>query len=256
MWVQKCCWAVLLLSATSVRSQTLTPCIRNVSGLTSDIPYLLTGPLADGFTATIRHTHDQKLTDGTTIHYSAVTTQAGDGTYMMTQRVTGCDPDENGQMKVRVSISVRNSAEQTFSNWDLGPSARSMVRIDHIRAMAPFPPPPPPRPRARPNPLHEDITREDLGTQSIAGTPAHGERITRSIPTGAEGNDAPIKVVGETWMSAQYNIVLKQITDDPRRGRDEEEFLTLRLGPPDPALFTPPANYTRWDPQVQAVSSK
>jgi hypothetical protein len=96
-----------------------------------------------------------------------------------------------------------------------------------------------PAPPVRPRPL-----REDLGTQVIEGLEATGERITRTIPAGAEGNDQPIQITEEIWLSAKPHLVLLRTTNDPRHGETVMRLTNLVLDEPPAELFQVPADYT------------
>lgn len=87
------------------------------------------------------------------------------------------------------------------------------------------------------------ISREDLGTQTIEGVPAHGWRTTRTIPAGAEGNDAPLTIVSETWTAEDLHLTVLNKTDDPRGGAMETRYVNVQRVEPDPALFQIPADY-------------
>jgi len=94
---------------------------------------------------------------------------------------------------------------------------------------------------------------EDLGKQTIAGVVAHGSRMTTTLPAGREGNDLPLAIVEETWISQELDIVLKSVRDDPRRGRITFEVEQLSYGEPDLSVFVPPAGYKIVDLIPQAV---
>jgi VCBS repeat-containing protein len=85
---------------------------------------------------------------------------------------------------------------------------------------------------------------EDLGVRTIAGIEAKGTRATGVIPVGDWGNDRPITIVTENWVSTQYNIQLLTITDDPRSGKRTDEVTEFQPGEPDPKLFQIPEGYT------------
>jgi hypothetical protein len=93
-------------------------------------------------------------------------------------------------------------------------------------------------------PVPPQPTREDLGTQAIEGLEARGERITRTIPAGAEGNDQPIQVSLEIWTSTKPRLVLVNITNDPRYGESVTRLTNLSLDEPPADLFQVPADYT------------
>jgi hypothetical protein len=94
-------------------------------------------------------------------------------------------------------------------------------------------PPVPPRP-----------TVEDLGTQVIERLDARGERVTRTIPAGAEGNDQPMQVTYERWYSAKPRLVLLSVTNDPRCGEIVLRLTNLVLDEPPADLFQVPPDYT------------
>lgn len=88
-------------------------------------------------------------------------------------------------------------------------------------------------------------TREDLGTQVIEGLEAKGERITRTIPEGFEGNDRPIQITQEIWRAAETpSLVLVMTRNDPRRGETVMHLTNLVLEEPPAELFQVPSDYT------------
>jgi hypothetical protein len=87
-------------------------------------------------------------------------------------------------------------------------------------------------------------TVEDLGTQVIEGLEAKGERVTRTIPAGAEGNDQPIQITVESWYSAKARLVLLRTYNDPRSGETVSRLANLVLDEPPAGLFLVPADYT------------
>ncbi len=89
-------------------------------------------------------------------------------------------------------------------------------------------------------------TSENLGTASIAGIEARGRRYTTTTPAGAAGNDAPLVSTSERWTALTVGLdglVVRDITDDPRRGKSTRELTSLTQGDPDPATFQPPDGY-------------
>ncbi|MBB6142505.1 hypothetical protein HNQ77_000443 [Silvibacterium bohemicum] len=94
----------------------------------------------------------------------------------------------------------------------------------------------PAQPRLKP-------VHEDLGTATIQGVEAHGVRTTWTTPVGEVGNDVPLVRTSEVWSSKDPNLVLREITDDPRSGKGTRELTSLDLNEPDASLFAPPADY-------------
>ena len=85
---------------------------------------------------------------------------------------------------------------------------------------------------------------EDLGARTINGIDAKGRRTTETFPAGSFGNDQPLTVSHEVWMSPELGLPVLQIDDDPRTGVRTTELTEIERGEPDPALFQPPEGYT------------
>ena len=92
-------------------------------------------------------------------------------------------------------------------------------------------------------------TREDLGEQTMEGLVVEGTRITRVIPVGAEGNDQPIEIVSERWVSKDLGINILLKISDPRQGESTFRTTNIDRSEPDPALFQVPADYAMQPPQ-------
>jgi hypothetical protein len=88
------------------------------------------------------------------------------------------------------------------------------------------------------------LAREDLGTQVIEGLEARGERFTRTIPAGAQGNDRPLQITSEIWSSADPPLVLLRMTSDPRHGESVMHLTNLVFEEPPAELFQVPPDYT------------
>jgi hypothetical protein len=104
---------------------------------------------------------------------------------------------------------------------------------------------PAPSVRQRPPETPESLRpREDLGTQMMNGLLVEGTRITTTIPTGAQGNDRPIQIVTEHWLSKELGIDVLTKTSDPRNGEHETRITSIDRNEPDPTLFQLPPDYT------------
>lgn len=84
---------------------------------------------------------------------------------------------------------------------------------------------------------------EDLGTQVMQGVTAQGQRVTRAIPPGQDGNEKEIDIVTETWYSPDLQVVVMSKTSDPRYGESVYQLNGINRAEPDAALFTVPSDY-------------
>ena len=94
-------------------------------------------------------------------------------------------------------------------------------------------------------------TSENLGTQSIEGVLAEGVRNTTVYPEGFMGNDRPIQVAHETWVSKELSLTLLEKYSDPRFGDSATRVTSLNRSEPDPALFQVPPDYILQEPNTK-----
>ena len=93
---------------------------------------------------------------------------------------------------------------------------------------------------------HAQDASEDIGTESIDSIEARGRRRTTTIPAGAAGNNEPLVTTSETWTAVTgglEGLMVREIRDDPRRGKSDRELTSLSQDDPDPATFQPPEGY-------------
>ena len=86
--------------------------------------------------------------------------------------------------------------------------------------------------------------KEDLGEQVIEGVTAKGTRTTTVIPAGAIGNEQPITVTSEEWLSPDLKVLVMTKHADPRSGETTYRLTGITRGEPDPSLFDLPAGVT------------
>jgi hypothetical protein len=84
---------------------------------------------------------------------------------------------------------------------------------------------------------------EDLGSQTMEGVFVTGVRTTRTIPAGQIGNDKPIDIVTEVWMSPDLKTVVYSKRSDPRIGEQIFRLSNISVGEPDASLFVVPAGF-------------
>lgn len=105
--------------------------------------------------------------------------------------------------------------------WVVGPSSTSQ-----------------PKPAARP-----ETRRESLRSDVMEGLPVQGTRTTQVYPAGAMGNDRPLTIVAESWVSEDLKIALFTTRNDPRYGAQTVRVTELSRQQPDPSLFDIPTDY-------------
>lgn len=73
-----------------------------------------------------------------------------------------------------------------------------------------------------------NVSKVDLGTQTIEGLPAQGTRTTRTISAGAIGNEQPIVITTETWYSPDLKVLILSKTNDPRMGETTYKLTNIQ----------------------------
>jgi len=86
--------------------------------------------------------------------------------------------------------------------------------------------------------------KEDLGQRVIEGLTAKGTRTTTEIAAGAIGNELPITVTSEEWVSVDLQVLVRTRHADPRTGETTYQLTGVVRGEPSPSLFEPPAGVT------------
>ncbi len=193
--------------------------------------------------AVIENTRSQTLADGTHVQTKSKTLVYRDSlgrvrfdTYAPTQEAPSFiqiyDPVERVQYFIQPQYAVASR-----SRWSgPPPSLKVGAQDQHTPAQASASPP---GQQPRPKP-----TIERLKSQQMEGLLVTGQRITWTIPAGAEGNDRALTIVRETWISSAMGITLLEKKSDPRSGDDEKRMTNLEQAEPDVALFRAPADYT------------
>jgi hypothetical protein len=190
----------------------------------------------------------QTLADGTNITTIVKTKEVRDSQGRTVHQVTRTLPDGNQSTQTFVQDPITHTA----TNWSSGSTEATVDHLHDPSEMRDQVNSSPKMQQARPAPTTRPSTQmEKLGSKTILGVVAEGTRITRVIPAGSQGNDRPMTVVTEQWISPDLGIVLSSSRDDPRNGHNTQEVIELERGEPDPALFQPPAGYTVKDRNPQ-----
>ncbi|MBV9303683.1 MAG: hypothetical protein JOY62_03355 [Acidobacteriaceae bacterium] len=94
------------------------------------------------------------------------------------------------------------------------------------------------------SPNDHDVSKTDLGAQTIEGVRANGTRITRTIPAGRIGNVQPIVITTESWYSPDLKVLMMSKSSDPRMGETVYKLTNIQRSEPAATLFHPPDDYT------------
>lgn len=89
-----------------------------------------------------------------------------------------------------------------------------------------------------------NVSKTDLGTQTIESIAAQGTRVTRTIPAGSVGNDLPIVITTETWYSPVLKVLVMSKSSDPRMGDTTYTLTNIQRAEPPSSLFQVPEDYT------------
>jgi hypothetical protein len=84
---------------------------------------------------------------------------------------------------------------------------------------------------------------EQLGTTFMEGVAVEGTRSTTTIPAGEIGNEQPIAIVSERWMSPDLKVLVMSKQSDPRFGETTYRLTNLTRGEPSPQLFEMPSDF-------------
>lgn len=85
---------------------------------------------------------------------------------------------------------------------------------------------------------------EPLGKQVIEGVEAEGTRTVMTIPAGEIGNERPIEIVSEQWVSPELKVVVMSRHNDPRTGETVYRLTNINRAEPPHNLFEVPPDYT------------
>lgn len=83
-----------------------------------------------------------------------------------------------------------------------------------------------------------------LGKQMVEGVECEGTRSTSTIPAGEIGNERPIEIVSEKWVSTELGVTVMSKRSDPRAGETTYRLTNIRRGEPGAHLFEPSSEYT------------
>lgn len=137
--------------------------------------------------------------------------------------------DATATAKMRV-IFISDPVARVY--YRINPKFRAAVKIPFENL--------PPAPGSHANAA---AVTESLGKKMIEGIEAEGIRSVITIPAGRLGNDRPLEIVSERWVSPELQIVVLSKHSDPRMGENTYRLTNIKRGEPDASLFTVPSGY-------------
>jgi len=87
-------------------------------------------------------------------------------------------------------------------------------------------------------------TTVSLGQKTLAGLQTTGTKTEYTIPAGQIGNEQPITVTSEKWVSEELGVTVSSIMHDPMIGDTQFHLSQIERTEPDASLFAVPADYT------------
>ncbi|WP_158751305.1 hypothetical protein [Acidobacterium sp. S8] len=197
-----------------------------------DIPPVANAP----FTATVSAEWIRKLEDGGTITISNHRQVARDSSGRVFQERRLLVP--GGDQKTSPISELDFSDPNQHELYICFPSAHTCSLRDYY-VPADFHLPQPGE-----LPSHQgNLTREDLGKNTLDGVEVVGTRETLTLNQGTIGNSQPLSVTKEFWYSPQLGINLLVKRVDPRHGTQIFSVSELKLVSTQPATFQPPQGY-------------
>jgi hypothetical protein len=195
------------------------------------------------YSATRTITRVEKLENGATITHTTVIHEARDENGRLYRQAVSGDPSHPV-----TEYSVFDPVNRVSMHWSsLGKQAEVMHLPDPDQAAAHWAHGAETgvgRGSAHAKGLARQGQVESLGSKTISGLVADGTRTTRVIPAGAQGNDQPLTITHESWVSSDMKIELERVDSDPRVGTTTVQVTNVSRNEPPATLFAAPAGYT------------
>ncbi|NYF80258.1 tetratricopeptide repeat protein [Granulicella arctica] len=138
---------------------------------------------------------------------------------------------------------IIDPAQHSALSWNTNSTTAMRTAIPENSAVMVKYLPVPRTPGGHPN-QPENLMTTDLGHQTRDKLHLVGKRVTGTIPTGKIGNEQPIEVTTDVWVSPELKLIVNEVEQDPRTGNRMFELTNIVRKEPDAALFELPAGYT------------
>lgn len=179
-----------------------------------------------------------------TVHTEQILT---DGNQIVRDQSTKVYRDSQGRVRMERTFTPEGgTARTTVAIFD--PVSGSSFVLDPEKMTAVKSAVPNRRPdwanRRTSHPNNQQRQKVSLGTQTMNGLAATGERMTQTIPVGAIGNTEALQIVREVWTSVDLKIPVMIKTSDPRFGTTTMQLTNVTQSEPDASLFAVPSSYS------------
>ena len=175
------------------------------------------------------------LNPATKTAYRSMVMAAGRGGFAATRVEPGTPRVEPRSAEAERRVETEKTAAAAAAG---GPGGRGGGR------MIVYPAEVPPGATMMRTPGGAEAVNADLGQQVIEGVLATGTRSTTVIPAGMIGNDKPINVVSEQWVSEDLQVFVMTKHSDPRSGDTIYRLTNVVQAEPHKSLFEVPPDYT------------
>jgi len=232
---------LVLMSITGLHAQpSPAPHPPDYSGVHTRIPGVFVTPVPGApFLGTVEILSKQSLPDGTDYTRRTVNHIARSSTGVIYNELRKLEPpDFQGEPPLtRSHIYDPRTRLNTF----LDPQTHIARQI--LRSAPPHPPANS-TPASTVAPPHaENLTTQDLGTQTVAGLLLHGTRKQRTVPAALSGTGQDVTITDDYWYSEELKVYLVLKHNDPRTGEQFVGIVNVDRQEPAASTFQIPSTY-------------
>ena len=194
------------------------------------------------YSGTRTSTFVETLANGTTITHTTSTQEARDSNGRSYSAVQSTGP--NGS--AHTFYTVFDPVNRVTTSWNSDSKQATLIHMPDPQGSGKWRPDsnqagPKPGGQFRRGPTPE-VT--DLGAKVLNGVETSGTRSTTTFAAGSFGNNEPIVVTHEKWVSSDLGLTLSETDNDPRNGTRTSQFTSFQRDEPAASLFQVPQGYT------------
>jgi hypothetical protein len=214
------------------------------------------------YSATLKITVDQKLSDGTVVHGVTRVLWARDSSGKLRMESSiGCEIDEDGHAHNKLFVSIMDPLEGTYLTWYAGGAVLKVARLTYApektgNSMGIAEWTDSEKTVTTPGRSTATTRTVTIGTKKIDGVEALGQKMTTTSISLNGGSTQPSVSTREHWISVEHGLLLADVMDDPDKGRTEMVLENLSFKEPDPSLFVPPDGYTITQVPVKTTAAR